>query len=322
MVYCLDLPGRSVIGADAHQAVGEEVRRLNWTRVLLVSDPYQQQEGRTAEIQQLLEKAQVSTSVYTEVTGEPDTEMVDAGLEQFKKDRCDGVVTLGGGSPMDTAKTIAVMAVNEGPVKKFMALNAVEKPGVGVIAIPTTAGTGSETTVAVVIADKKSKIKMSGRDRAFVPGVALVDYKLTMTMPPALTAAVGVDALTHAIEAYVSRQANESTDPYALSAIRLIWRSIRRGVWANRKLVIVVPRSELTVRTSLATLPTNVMMASVIWGTSWALCTSRIGRPDHHRRVGQPGTAPGPAVEDQGGVSLLWKPVQPRATSAACRKER
>ncbi len=229
MEYCLDLPARSVIGADARTAVAAEAQRLDWPRVLLVSDPYLQKEGRVAEIAELLKKADITTSIYTGVTAEPDTEMVTEGLEQYRQDNCNGVVALGGGSPIDTAKTIAVMVANDGPVHKFMALNAVPKPGVGVIAIPTTAGTGSETTVAVVIGDKKNKIKMSGRDRSFVPVVALVDYKLTMTMPPALTAAVGVDALTHAIEAYVSKLANLSTDPFALSAINLIWNSIRNA---------------------------------------------------------------------------------------------
>ena len=227
MEYCLDLPARSVIGANARTAVAAEAQRLDWSRVLLVSDPYLEKEGQVAEITELLEKADITASIYTGVSTEPDTEMVHEGLEQYRKDNCNGVVALGGGSPLDTAKTIAVMATNEGPVHKFMALNAVPKPGVGVIAIPTTAGTGSETTVAVVIGDKKSKIKMSGRDRSFVPAVALLDYQLTMTMPPALTAAVGVDALTHAIEAYVSKLANQCTDPFALSAINLIWNSIR-----------------------------------------------------------------------------------------------
>jgi len=229
MEYCLDLPARSVIGADARTAVAAEAQRLNFSRVLLVSDPYLEKEGRVAEIIELLAKADITASIYTGVTTEPDTEMVTEGLEQYRQDNCHGVVALGGGSPIDTAKTIAVMATNDGPVHKFMALNAVPKPGVGVIAIPTTAGTGSETTVAVVIADKKTKIKMSGRDRSFVPAAALLDYKLTMTMPSALTAAVGVDALTHAIEAFVSKLANQSTDPFALSAINLIWNAIRNA---------------------------------------------------------------------------------------------
>jgi alcohol dehydrogenase class IV len=229
MHYELDIPPRVIIGADSRTRVGQEAGNLGWSHVLVVSDPFHEKAGRTSEIAGVLSKAGLQVSVYAGVTAEPDTEMVKRGLQQFKADKCDGIVALGGGSAIDTAKTISVLAVNDGPVKQFMGTDTVPEPGVGVIALPTTSGTGSEATRVVVIADSQSKLKMSGRSKAYVPSVAILDYKLTMSMPKPLTAATGIDALTHAVEAYVSKQANDFTDLLALSAVELIWGSIRQA---------------------------------------------------------------------------------------------
>jgi alcohol dehydrogenase len=209
--------------------VGQEAVKLGWSRVLLVSDPFHEKAGRISEITELLSKAGLETSVYSDVTAEPDTEMVTSGLKQFKSDKCDGIIALGGGSVIDTAKTISVLAVNDGTVQQFMGTDTVPKPGVGTISLPTTSGTGSEATRVVVIADSQSNLKMSGRSKAYVPDVAILDYKLTVSMPKPLTAATGIDALTHAIEAYVSKQANDFTDVLALSAVRLIRGSIMQA---------------------------------------------------------------------------------------------
>jgi len=227
--YQLEIPPRVIIGADARSSVAQEALNLGWSRVLVVSDPFHEKAGRTSEITELLRKSGLEVSVYSGVTGEPDTEMVTLGLKQFKAYKCEGIVALGGGSVIDTAKTISVLAVNDGTVQQFMGTDTVPKPGVGVIALPTTSGTGSEATRVVVIADSQSSLKMSGRSKAYVPSVAILDYKLTMSMPKLLTAASGIDALTHAIEAYVSRQANDFTDLLALSAVRLIRNSIRQA---------------------------------------------------------------------------------------------
>lgn len=229
MHYQLEIPPRVIVGADTRRSVAQEAMNLGWSRVLVVSDPFHEKAGRMSEIGELLSKAGVEVSVYSGVTGEPDTEMVTRGLKQFKADKCEGIVALGGGSVIDTAKTISVLAVNDGTVQQFMGTDTVPKPGVGVIALSTTSGTGSEATRVVVIADSQSNLKMSGRSKAYVPDVAILDYKLTTSMPKSMTAASGIDALTHAIEAYVSKQANDFTDLLALSAVRLIRGSIRQA---------------------------------------------------------------------------------------------
>ena len=232
MFYELDITPRVIVGADTRMRVGQEARKLGFSRVLVVSDPFHEQSGRTDEIAHLLNAAGLEASVYAGVTAEPDTEMVNRGAEQFRTDDCDGIVALGGGSPIDTAKTISVLTANHGTVRQYMGTDAVPEPGVGVIALPTTSGTGSEATRVVVIADSQTKLKMSGRSGAYLPSVAILDYRLTMSMPKSLTAATGVDALTHAIEAYVSSQANEFSNLLALSAIEIIWNSIGRA-WHN-----------------------------------------------------------------------------------------
>lgn len=228
----LDIPSRVIIGADTRARVAQEIGFLEWSRVLIVSDPFHEKAGRISEIAQLLSKADIEVSTCTSVDGEPDTEMVRCGFQQFQADKCDGIVALGGGSVIDTAKTISVLARNEGTIENLMGIDNVARQGAGVIALPTTSGTGSEASKVVVITDSQSQVKMTGRSRAYVPSIAILDYKLTMSMPKSLTAAVGIDALTHAIEAYVSRQASDFTDLLALSAVKLIWSSMRQA-WHN-----------------------------------------------------------------------------------------
>jgi alcohol dehydrogenase class IV len=229
-LHCeLNFTPRVIIRADARTRVAEQARNLCFSHILLVSDPFHEKAGRISEIARLLSNAGMKVSVYAGVTGEPDTDMIERGLQHFQAGGCNGIVALGGGSVIDTAKTISVLATNDGNVKQFMGTGNVPKPGAGVIALPTTSGTGSEATRVVVIADSKTKLKMSGRSSAYLPNLAILDYKLTMSMPGPLTAATGIDALTHAIEAYVSKQANDFTDLLALNAVKLIWNSIRQA---------------------------------------------------------------------------------------------
>jgi alcohol dehydrogenase class IV len=141
-------------------------------------------------------------------------------------------VALGGGSPLDAAKAISILTTNPPPLNQYMGYHKIPSPGAPLIAIPTTAGTGSEVTKVTVITDSDNDVKMMMLDFHLLPTVALVDYELTMSMPPALTAHVGVDTLTHGIEAYVSRKANALTDPIALSCIKLVTNHLYEA-WRN-----------------------------------------------------------------------------------------
>ena len=153
---------------------------------------------------------------------DPTDTNVGAGLQEYVSRKCDAIVALGGGSPIDAAKAIAVLVNNPEPLSLYQGYHKVPRSGAPLVVIPTTAGTGSEVTKVSVITDTTRDVKMMMLDRHFLPTVALVDFELTLSMPPALTAHVGVDTLTHGIEAYVSSKATPLTDPLALTCIRLV----------------------------------------------------------------------------------------------------
>jgi len=154
------------------------------------------------------------------------------GLNVLREGGCDILIACGGGSPIDVAKAVRVLATNQGAVEDYMGFNKIAKPGLPLIAIPTTAGTGSEATMVTIITDTGRDVKMLIGSPYLLPTVALVDPVLTLKMPRGLTAATGLDALTHAIEAYVSVKAQPMTDIIALSAIRKISRYLPQA-WSN-----------------------------------------------------------------------------------------
>lgn len=222
MVATFSVPGLIVTGAGSVNDVAAHVRRLNATRVLLVTDAFFAANGTAARVVALLAAGEVTATVFAGVQPDPTVENVAAGLAQFHRDGAEAIVALGGGSPIDAAKAIAVLATNDSPLYRYTPQHPIPHPGVPVVAIPTTAGTGSEVTQVAVITDTERDVKMMIRDPHLLPVVAIIDDELSRTMPPALTAHVGVDTLTHGIEAYVSRRATPLTDPIALSCIRLV----------------------------------------------------------------------------------------------------
>lgn len=227
MNFTLDIPQRCIIAGGARQQLSHEAQRLGWRKMLIVTDPFHIDSGKAQELVAGLAEAKIAASIYSGITGEPTTGMVDAALSRHEVDGCDWVIGLGGGSPFDAAKTVAVLLRHPGPVQRLIGFHKVGDPGSPCIVVPTTAGTSAEATKVVVITDAQTDVMMMCLNRAFLPAVALIDYELTITSPVALTAAVGVDALTHAIEAYVSRKANPFTDALALRACSLIYGALR-----------------------------------------------------------------------------------------------
>ncbi|MDB4894137.1 MAG: dhaT 2 [Firmicutes bacterium] len=201
-------------------------------RALIVSDPVMERMGRVAQLSQMLQDAGVGAVSFTGVPGEPTDAMVAAGVALAQREGCDLLVSLGGGSPMDTAKAIAMLATNGGRITEYMGQDKVRLAALPHLAIPTTGGTGSEVTKFTIITDHASDVKMLIGSPHLIPTVAIVDPELTLSAPPRVTADTGVDALTHAIEAYISRKAQPMTDVLALSAIRLIAGNLRQA-WAN-----------------------------------------------------------------------------------------
>lgn len=225
----LNIPSTLVIGAGASRLVGQEAARLRIKRPLVVTDAYLEKVGLAQQVLDDLAAADIQGTVFARVDPDPSLANVHDGLAALRQSECDAVIAIGGGSSLDAGKTIAVMSRNAGAVADYMGYHKVPQPGLPVIAIPTTAGTGAEVTKAVVITDTERQVKMLLMDAHLLPTAALVDYELSLTMPGPLTVAVGVDSLTHAIEAYVSRKANPVTDLVALEAARLIGANLRNA---------------------------------------------------------------------------------------------
>lgn len=224
----IGLPRRLVVGGGASADVGRVVRELGFARPLVVTDAFLVAQGTAARVVSALEEAGCVPAVFDGTVPDPTTESLVPGLEAVRAHAADCVIELGGGSPLDTAKALAVLAVGGGSMRDYKAPTVTPGPALAVIAIPTTAGSGSEATQFSIITDSASDEKMLCPGPAFLPVAAVVDYELTLSMPARLTADTGVDALTHAIEAYVSRRANPFADGFALSAISTIAKNIRR----------------------------------------------------------------------------------------------
>jgi alcohol dehydrogenase class IV len=218
----LALPGTIVVGAGASDAVAEHARRLGARHALLVTDEFIAGQGLAERVAAALAAARIGATIFSDVQPDPTDTAVVAGLEALRASGADAVVALGGGSVLDAAKMIAVLDTNELPISQYMGYHKLAAGGLPLIAVPTTAGTGSEATRVAVITDTAQDTKMMILDNHLLPAVALVDYELSMSMPKPLTAHVGLDTLTHGIEAYVSALANAMSDPYALSTIGLV----------------------------------------------------------------------------------------------------
>ncbi len=215
-------------GPGAAREVGVYAKQ-HGRKALIVTDANLEKIGLLADVKASLDAADIGYSVYDKVIMEPVVEYVEEGLHALGDAEADVVVAVGGGSPIDTGKAVAAMARNPGKISDYMGAGKLGKPSVPLIAIPTTAGTGSEVTPFTIITDPATDVKMLIASPHLIPSVALVDPLMTMRMPRGITAATGLDALTHAIEAYVSVKAQPLTDTFALSAIRLISFNLRRA---------------------------------------------------------------------------------------------
>lgn len=228
MIASLALPRVMRLGAGASNALAEVLSSFGLSRPLIVTDSYLLTTGRVETLLAPLRTQGITCHVFAGTVPEPTLASIEAGLSCLQTDAPDCVVGFGGGSPIDTAKALAVLAVHGGRMRDYMTPHIQDAPGLPVIAIPTTAGTGSEATRFTIITDEAVDEKMLCIGLAYLPIAALVDFELTLTMPPRLTADTGIDALTHAIEAYVSRQANAFSDGFALQAMRAIAPNLPR----------------------------------------------------------------------------------------------
>jgi alcohol dehydrogenase class IV len=220
-----------VNGLGAAKEAGAFAKGLG-KKALIVTDRHLVEIGLLRDIEKSLETAGISLEIFDKVFTEPILEYTEEGLKMYQKVKADFLIAVGGGSPIDTAKAISALAMNPGKMSDFEGANKIPRPGAPVMAIPTTAGTGSEVTQFTIITDTARNVKMLIASPYILPRVALVDPLLTLAMPQEITAATGLDALTHAIEAYVSVKAQPITDALALHAIKLISGNLRQA-WCD-----------------------------------------------------------------------------------------
>jgi alcohol dehydrogenase class IV len=220
------IPSIIKIGGGAFAEAASILKRLEVKRPLIVTDSFLVRLGLAESLRAQIENAGMACSVFSETVPDPTTDAVAAALQAFTEGGHDGLVSLGGGSPIDTAKAIGMLTANGGRARDYKVPNEIPKKGPLHLAIPTTAGTGSEVTRFTVITDSETDEKMLIAGAAVVPDAAIVDFELTMSMPARLTADTGTDSLTHAIEAHVSRRANAFADAFAMTAMKTIWAEL------------------------------------------------------------------------------------------------
>mmetsp|Transcript_10504 Transcript_10504/g.18559 ORF Transcript_10504/g.18559 Transcript_10504/m.18559 type:complete len:388 (-) Transcript_10504:265-1428(-) len=221
------LPSRMLVGGGVVKQVGSLVRELGLSRPLLVSDPFLGSNGIVKTVSNAMQN--VKHDVFTDTIAEPTTDSIDKLRAALETGRYDSIVAVGGGSPMDSAKAAAVLAVHGGQMRDYKAPFQMNEPSLPIVAIPTTAGTGSEVTQFTIVTDSQTEEKMLCVGNAYIPAAAVVDYELTLTMPPRLTADSAIDAMCHAMEAYVSVKRNPHSQKLSLDALSKLSNNIRQA---------------------------------------------------------------------------------------------
>lgn len=216
------IPAHVLVGKDVLTSAVPYLKKYG-SKAFIVTGKHVVKSPMMDQLKKVLEGTKIQYIIFDGITGEPTDKMIEAGLEIYKANACEFIIGIGGGSPLDSAKAIAAMAVNEGKIADY---NGKEITGEipGIVAIPTTSGTGSEATKFTVITDQEKDIKMLLKGDCLVPNLAIIDPLFTIDMPKSVTAATGLDALTHAVEAYTSKKAFTLTDVCAVSAVKRIMK--------------------------------------------------------------------------------------------------
>ena len=219
----------TLLGAGSSDELCVSIAQLGFAKVLIVTDTMLVKLGIVAKITAALDKNSVRWCIYDGVEPDPTYEHVEAGLAMLRREGCDAVLAVGGGSPMDAAKVISAAATNHKPIRKLAGLFKVRKTPLPLFAIPTTAGTGSEVTLAAVVSDPVTHTKQFVVDPKVLPVMAALDPLLMVGLPAPITAATGMDALTHAVESYIAVTSSPATERYATAAIKLIFANLPRA---------------------------------------------------------------------------------------------
>jgi len=229
-------PAINLIGPGAVKEIAIEIKKLELKKLLVVTDKMLQSIGVVKKVTDVLDADNISYVVFDDVKPNPTTQNVYSGLDMYKSSGCDGILSIGGGSPQDAAKAIGILQTNGGKVPDYEGIGKSQKKSVPILAVNTTAGTASEVTINYVITDEERKIKMVIVDPNSLASVAVNDPELMIDKPAGLTAATGMDALTHAIESYITKGAFRLSDTLSLEAIRLIGESLEDAVKDGKNL--------------------------------------------------------------------------------------
>lgn len=222
MSHSINLPRIMQVGKNARSHLPEILNSLGAKRPLIITDKMMVSLGYIDQIQNLLKAENIESDYFDETIPEPTSASIEAGVNHVKTHQYDAIIAVGGGSPIDSAKAISILSKFGGEIRDYKFPRQVNEIGLPIIAIPTTAGTGSECTRFTIITDDKTSEKMLCAGLGFLPIAAIIDYELTMSLPARTTADTGIDALTHAIEAYVSKKASPYSDAQAIAAMELI----------------------------------------------------------------------------------------------------
>ncbi|MFZ0241872.1 MAG: iron-containing alcohol dehydrogenase [Desulfobacterales bacterium] len=234
--FSFTLPTRIEYGTGAVEKLADELALIDARRVMLITDVRLAASGLLSRFTTYLASKRIAYDIFARVEANPKEYNVEEGAKKAVSDKPDCLVAIGGGSPIDCAKAISVVASCGGRARDYEGYGKIPGEILPLIAIPTTAGSGSEVTFSAVITDSAERVKFSIKDATIAPRVALVDPEMTISMPPALTAATGMDALTHAIEAFSARAAEPLSDAVALYAVELISAHLRAAVADGRNL--------------------------------------------------------------------------------------
>lgn len=224
------VPSINIMGAGCLQELGPAISDLGFKKALVVTDKFLVSCGIAEKVTNVLKEQNIEFVIYDEVLPNPTCEVVNNGLIELKRHECDFVVSIGGGSPQDTAKAVALLATNGGDIRTYEGVNVTKNKALPIVAVNTTAGTSSEVTINYVITDEERHVKMVMVDKNSLVTITVNDPELMVNKPAALTAATGMDALTHAIETLVTPGAYAVTDATALDAVKIIFEYLPRAV--------------------------------------------------------------------------------------------
>ena len=218
------MPGEIITGTGALEMAKDRLAALG-KKALIVTDGVMVQLGNVKKVEDVLFTKNISYTIFSEISGEPTDTMIEEGVRLYREEECEFLIALGGGRPIDSMKAIGALISGSGKITDYMG-KVIDTKTPPMVAIPTTAGTGSEATQFTIITDTKNDVKMLLKGSVLLPDVAIIDPQFTMTAPPKITAATGLDALTHAVEAYTSRKAQALSDTFAISAVKRIFKNL------------------------------------------------------------------------------------------------